>query len=403
MLSRRLFLQLTSAGLVYVANPLRGNAQLAEPAAAPEEPAVDSLPFVPGSWTIAVLPDTQHYTQGKWGHHFDNQTRWIAKNAKTHNIAYTLHLGDIVNNNKRTQWRVARKAMQTLDGVVPYAFVTGNHDYGANGKCETRETFLNAYFPFSRYKDWPTLGGVMEAGRMENSYHLFSAGGRDWIVVALEFGPRHETVAWADKILAEHPNRLGILITHAYMYYDDTRYDRQGRPNQRWSPHTLAVAKEPSVQTFQHGDDIERPCVAGWPRTFVQRWCWRQYRASDAGELPDEEGRRRRLPAFAGVLAGWQDGASQSVFAFDWTIQNGPAKSICVGPDNHRGAPACLKRLNRIRLGSVLGSMSIEQTGPPSVLGRRARLFNPLKTGNSDYGGLRDGIAATGPVACQLI
>ena len=59
--------------------------------------------FVPGSFTLAVLPDTQHYCESH-PRHFLNQTQWIADNAARYNIQHVLHLGDITNRNTRDQW-----------------------------------------------------------------------------------------------------------------------------------------------------------------------------------------------------------------------------------------------------------------------------------------------------------
>ena len=119
-----------------------------------------------------------------------------------------------------------------LDGVVPYALAVGNHDLGRNGMTFTRDTLFNDYFPLERYKDLPTFGGVFdgEPEQLTNSYHLFSAGGRDFLVLALEFGPRHAVVDWANKILDKYPDRWAILITHAYLYSDGhpLRLGREG-------------------------------------------------------------------------------------------------------------------------------------------------------------------------------
>jgi len=86
-------------------------------------------------------------------------------------------------------------------------------------------------------KRWPTFGGLREEGRLENSYHLCRIGNRDWIILALEFGPRDEVVAWANQTLAAYPNRLGILVTHAYLFRNNTRYDHRAGEKQRASPH----------------------------------------------------------------------------------------------------------------------------------------------------------------------
>ena len=193
--------------------------------------------FVPGSWTLAVLPDTQVYAL-RFPGLFSSQTAWIAQNRDRANIRYVLHLGDIVNNNSDYEWRNARDAFSLLDGVVPYAIVPGNHDYGPSGDASTRETLMNDYFDYDETASWPTFGGAMEPGRLDNTYHLFDAGGEKWIVIALEWAPRDETVAWANRVMDEHPDRTGILITHAYMNNNDLRYDHTDTVNpQHYNPH----------------------------------------------------------------------------------------------------------------------------------------------------------------------
>ncbi|MBL9163917.1 MAG: DUF1080 domain-containing protein [Planctomycetaceae bacterium] len=201
----------------------------------------------PGSFMIVALPDTQVYAMHpKWNHHFHNQTQWIADNAERLNIKYVLHEGDITNNNVPEQWEVARAAMGRLDGKVPYALAPGNHDYGPNGSSTDRSTMLNDYFSAEELAKFPGFGGAMAAGKLENSYHAFEASGKKYLILALEWGPRDEAVAWADKIVSEHPDHQAILLTHAYMYYDDTRYDWKERgEEQTWNPHAYGQAKLP--------------------------------------------------------------------------------------------------------------------------------------------------------------
>ncbi|QDT70860.1 family 16 glycoside hydrolase [Lacipirellula limnantheis] len=201
----------------------------------------------PGSFMIVALPDTQVYAMHpKWNHHFHNQTQWIVDNAERLNIKYVLHEGDITNNNVPEQWEVARAAMGRLDGKVPYALAPGNHDYGPNGSSTDRSTMLNDYFSAEELAKFPGFGGAMAAGKLENSYHTFEANGKKYLILALEWGPRDEAVAWADKIVSEHPDHQAILLTHAYMYYDDTRYDWKERgEEQTWNPHAYGQAKLP--------------------------------------------------------------------------------------------------------------------------------------------------------------
>ncbi|KAF0095297.1 MAG: Metallophosphoesterase [Puniceicoccaceae bacterium 5H] len=190
-----------------------------------------------GAWTIAILPDTQIYSQNYPGV-FSAQTSWIVANRQRYNIRYVLHLGDIVNVNSIPEWQNARESLSILDGKLPYALVPGNHDYGPGGNAKTRETFLNDYFHTEFYEAWPTFGGAMNAGEMDNTYHLFTAGGIDWIVIALEWGPRDSTIEWANSILAQYPNRKAILVTHAYMNNNDLRYDISDTEHpQDYNPH----------------------------------------------------------------------------------------------------------------------------------------------------------------------
>jgi hypothetical protein len=86
------------------------------------------LPFVEGSWTIVLLPDTQRYPQD-FPETFCNQTRWIAENKLRRRIAFVLHEGDIVNQDTASQWANARRAINLLDGQVPYVLAAGNRDY----------------------------------------------------------------------------------------------------------------------------------------------------------------------------------------------------------------------------------------------------------------------------------
>jgi hypothetical protein len=51
---------------------------------------------------------------------------------------------------------------------------------------------------------------------------LISAGGIDFLVISLEFGPRNAVLDWANQIVENHPDRKVIMITHDYVYDDDT-------------------------------------------------------------------------------------------------------------------------------------------------------------------------------------
>lgn len=213
--------------------------------------AEDPLGFVPGSWTMVVLPDTQRYTSPTTDpglQTFSDMTQWIVDNKGDCNIQFVLHEGDITADNTAATWQVASDAMTILETAgVPYSMTTGNHDHDQytpdHQHSPSRDTLLNNYFPTSRYEAMSTFGGTFELGKTENNYHLFSAGGTDYITVALEWGPRDEALAWADSVLTEYSDRTAMIMTHAYTYSDGTRYDWATKgTSQSYNPHCASYA-----------------------------------------------------------------------------------------------------------------------------------------------------------------
>ena len=94
--------------------------------------AADEFRTAPaGTFSIAVIPDTQHYHGGKADDRthgtgpttnpvFESYAGWIADNLKQQRIAFVSHVGDIVDVNDREQWTIARQMMDKLHGRVPY-------------------------------------------------------------------------------------------------------------------------------------------------------------------------------------------------------------------------------------------------------------------------------------------
>ena len=75
---------------------------------------------------------------------------------------------------------------------------------------------------------------------MDNCYHLSSAGGVDWLVLVLEFGPRNEVLAWANQVVANYPDRRVILLTHTHIYADNTLHG--SATNHLWTPTSYGRA-----------------------------------------------------------------------------------------------------------------------------------------------------------------
>lgn len=214
-------------------------------------------PIDPGSWTLVLLPDTQIYSES-FPTYYTAQTQWIKDHRTDQNIKYVLHEGDIVNVASSTaQWANSRNSMDILNGFVPYALAPGNHDYGGQG--QNRTTYFdnqagdgdsfNYYGVGTPYASQPSIGGFYQGdgpGKTDNSWHSFSANGEEWIAIALEWGPRDAVVQWADQVLTDHPNANAILVTHAYMYNDDTIYDWATKGSgQSWNPHSYGIQSLP--------------------------------------------------------------------------------------------------------------------------------------------------------------
>lgn len=188
-------------------------------------------------FTLVVLPDTQYYVSpGKGGipEMFFRQTQWVVEHKDDARIAFVLHEGDCTDLNTPVEWQRVKAAMAKLDGVVPYALAVGNHD-GLNRPGNDTEWF-NRSFPVAAFESLPSFGGVFEPGRLDNSFHYFTAGGVDWLVVSLEFGPRDEVLNWANRIVARHPERRVIVLTHTHLYFDNTLHG--SRPDHQWTPRS---------------------------------------------------------------------------------------------------------------------------------------------------------------------
>jgi hypothetical protein len=199
-----------------------------------------------GEFTIVLLPDTQRYTWMNPGT-FYAQTDWIVRDRERLNIRFVIHLGDIVDDYTDAEWEVADRAMGMLDGVVPYSVVPGNHDLGREeGDVLVRNSSkYNAVFPPRRYRDRPWYGGHMGVSN-ENNYCLFEAGGEEYLVLSLEFGPPDATLDWANELLPRFRDRRVIVATHSYMYHDDTRLGE----GDDYSPHKKHAS-------WNDGDEME--------------------------------------------------------------------------------------------------------------------------------------------------
>ena len=165
---------------------------------------------------------------------------------------------------------------------------------------------VNSYFPPSNFTQFSWFGDTFEAGHIENSFSLFAAGDQRWLVIGLEFGPRDEVVAWANTVLKAFANTPAIIITHAYLYRDGSRYDYAGTNNgQEYNPHLYTMVGQVGT-SVNDGEELYRKLIEpnsniklvfcghdvsakGIPPGFPasKRAAGRLDRLSGIGELPD--------------------------------------------------------------------------------------------------------------------
>jgi hypothetical protein len=193
----------------------------------------------PKPFTLVVVPDTQVQVY-KWPDDYYKQMKWIADNVQSLGIQYVIHVGDIIEGcvyglseaQIEDQWKRAKKGTDFLEGKVPYIMTIGNHDFDGWGtpcdpsntdfgagitKTNRVATKFNKYYPRSLFASRPTFGGTFPDDLNDNSFHVFRAGGTDWLVLTLKYQPTDAELDWASEVVATHPDHHVIIDTHSYL------------------------------------------------------------------------------------------------------------------------------------------------------------------------------------------
>jgi len=182
--------------------------------------------LVAQTFTIPVFPDTQGEIATNPAMFF-SQVNWIKENKDSLNIPFVLHVGDVVDMDNYHQWGIASEGFDLLDKAqIPYAIAVGNHDTRLVGSYDRGATpgnqnanlritdKFNAYFPVYRFRK---QRGRFEAGKSDNAYYTFRAGGLNWMVLTLEHSPRRSAVNWAERVIDEYPDHNVIILTHYFL------------------------------------------------------------------------------------------------------------------------------------------------------------------------------------------
>ena len=186
-------------------------------------------PAPDGSFTVAVIPDTQLYRgRGTKSDPNSNEevrndifaaiTDWIVDHRGEQNIVFVSHVGDIVDKNEPAQWAVARQCMNRIHGLIPYGISVGNHDMVRSGDS----SLFQSFFPESRFETFDWYGGSFHpdrpqpavSGNNANSFQRFEAGKLRFLILHLECNAPDDVLAWANAVIKEHSDRRVIVTTH---------------------------------------------------------------------------------------------------------------------------------------------------------------------------------------------
>ncbi len=153
---------------------------------------------------------------------------WLLANRGSLDLRWVLHSGDVHNwdTPDHDQYVAMSSWLRPLDTAgMPWVFTPGNHDTAAvcpgGSACPGQDASValrntatwNAYYPPARFG----LQGVFEAGKSDNGWRAFSAGGKQWLVLSLELWPRTAVINWAKTVVANHPHHNVIVVTHMFL------------------------------------------------------------------------------------------------------------------------------------------------------------------------------------------
>ncbi|MDQ7910725.1 LamG-like jellyroll fold domain-containing protein [Phytohabitans sp. ZYX-F-186] len=171
-------------------------------------------------FALAVLPDTQYL--------FDEDSsnpapleatfRYLKQERAEANIAFMTHLGDVTEHGSDHEIGLADQAFRLIDGKVPYSVLAGNHDIRGGDDQRGDSAYLRAFGP-RRFANVPSFGGASPDGY--NSYHVIAAGGREWLVLALDWRVSDAGLAWAQGVIDAHPRTPVVLTTHDLAFAEE--------------------------------------------------------------------------------------------------------------------------------------------------------------------------------------
>ncbi len=166
------------------------------------------------TYSIAFLPDIQ-YTTERYPDRMAAPFDYLLQNQQIKNIEYLITVGDLTNSNTEAEWERFKAQTDKLDGKLPYSLVRGDHDAFINPIMPFFDQYYNNTTPYYQYVQ--KNGGFFAEDSVQNTYHLFTAGKVDYLLLNLDFGAGDAVLEWADGILTKYADRRVIVATHGYL------------------------------------------------------------------------------------------------------------------------------------------------------------------------------------------
>ncbi|NUP51018.1 MAG: Tat pathway signal sequence domain protein [Catenulispora sp.] len=173
-------------------------------------------------FTLVVMPDTQYLFDEDRIHPapLEASFRHVLDGDGDDNTVFLAHLGDITQNGQAREFAAVSSVFELLDRKgAAYSVLAGNHDVGSGSTDQRGSTAYLSTFTKARAAKSPTFGGASPDGY--NTFHIFRAAGRQWLLLALDWRLSAAGFAWADKVIADHPTLPVIVTTHELAYADD--------------------------------------------------------------------------------------------------------------------------------------------------------------------------------------
>ncbi|NMO51517.1 Tat pathway signal sequence domain protein [Actinoplanes sp. TBRC 11911] len=172
-------------------------------------------------FTLAVLPDVQYLFDAGNADPAPLRATFahLLERRGPENIVFLAQLGDLTEHGTADEMTLVGDAFRAVDGKLPYSVLTGNHDVDYTTDDGRGPTPYLGIFGPDRFRSAASFVGASADGY--NSAHRFTAAGRPWLVLALDWRTSDGGLAWARGVLAQHRDVPTVVTTHDLAFSDD--------------------------------------------------------------------------------------------------------------------------------------------------------------------------------------